>query len=377
MTLLFVVNATDFFISHRLSIALAARDAGFEVHVATGDRDESCEISAHGLTHHLIPLSRSGRNVFAELRSIFFLIFLIQKLKPDLLHLVTIKPVIYGGVAARFSRRIAVISAVSGLGTAFVDRGAKFSLFRRFLEMLFGIALGGPNTHVIFQNEDDRRALRSVGALSNASTSIIKGSGVDLNKYSFKAEPLGTPIVTFAARLLADKGAREFYAAAHLLRSRGVAARFWVVGATDPENLTSISEDELGAWGDTGVVEVLGFCQDMQSIFSRSNVIVLPSYREGLPKVLIEAAACGRAIVTTDVPGCRDAIIPYETGLLVPMRNVNALADAIQSLVENPELRKMMGSAGRTLAEHEYGIERVIDAHLSVYWETLSRSGRH
>lgn len=367
MILLFVVNAPEFFLSHRLPIALAARKAGFDVHIATSSGPAVRNICSYGFTHHIVPLLRSGRNPLSEVVSFYSLFRLIWRLRPDVVHLVTVKPVIYGSIAARFFSRTSVVAAVSGLGTVFVDRGARRPFLRSGIEFLYRLALRKRNIHVIFQNEDDRSVLSSIGALSSATTSLIRGSGVSLSDYAFVDEPTGDPVVTFAARLLVDKGIREFVAAAHLLHLRGVKAHFRLVGCTDPANLTSISDAELAMWARSGAVEVLGYRDDIQDIFSQSNLVVLPSYREGLPKVLIEAAACGRATVTTDVPGCRDAVIPNETGLLVPARDVTALADAIQTLVEDPVRRKVMGAAGRELAEREFGIERVVEAHLEIY----------
>ena len=293
----------------------------------------------------------------------------MQKIRPDLVHLVTIKPVLYGGLMARLSGVPAMVAAISGLGTVFIDRDQKRSWMRRSVEWLYRLALGHPNAKVIFQNPDDRAALTRMGAVSKDRTALIRGSGVSLASCPMRPEPEGVPVVTFAARLLEDKGVREFVDAARLLMQRCVKARFWLAGSLDPGNLTSVSEDVLSQWSKEGVVEVLGHQGDIPNLFANSNIIVLPSYREGLPKALIEAAACGRAVVTTDVPGCRDAIEPESTGLLVPVRDPSGLADAIQFLIENPERRKQMGASGRGLAEREFAIEKVVDAHLAIYHE--------
>lgn len=293
----------------------------------------------------------------------------MRTIRPDLVHLVTIKPVLYGGLMARLSGVPAMVAAISGLGTVFVDRDQKRSWIRRGVEWLYRLALGHPNAKVIFQNPDDRAALTHMGAVSKDKTALIRGSGVSLATYPMRPEPEGVPVVTFAARLLEDKGVREFVEAARVLMRRGVKARFWLAGSLDPGNLTSISEDVLMQWSKEGVVEVLGHQSDIPNLFASSNIIVLPSYREGLPKSLIEAAACGRAVVTTNVPGCRDAIEPDSTGLLVPVRDAAALADAIQSLIDDPHMRKQMGAYGRALAEREFAIEKVVDAHLAIYRE--------
>lgn len=325
-----------------------------------------------GFEHHLLPISRSGRNPLAELRTLWGLYRLMQKIRPDLVHLVTIKPVLYGGLIARLSGVPGMVAAISGLGTVFVDRGKKRSWMRRGVEWLYRLALGHSNSKVVLQNPDDRTALICMGAAHKDKTVLIRGSGVSLASYPMQPEPEGVPIVTFAGRLLEDKGVREFVEAARVLKERGVVARFWLAGSPDPENLTSITEMELSDWSKVGFVETLGYRTDIPDIFANSNIVVLPSYREGLPKALVEAAACGRAVVTTDVPGCRDAIEPGATGLLVPVRDASRLADAIQFLIENPDRRKQMGVSGRALAEREFAIEKVVDAHLVIYRELMN-----
>lgn len=370
MILLFVVNIPEFFLSHRLPLAIGARNAGFTVHIATGPGSACQEITELGFEHHLLPISRSGRNPFAELQTLWRLYRLMQKIRPELVHLVTIKPVLYGGLMARLSGVPAMVAAISGLGTVFVDRDQTRSWMRRGVEWLYRLALGHANGKVIFQNPDDRATLIGMGAVRKDKTALIRGSGVSLATYQMRPEPEGVPVVTFAARLLEDKGVREFVEAARVLKERGVVARFWLAGSPDPGNLTSITENELSHWRKDGCVETLGYLSDIPALFANSNIVVLPSYYgEGLPKVLIEAAASGRAVVTTDHPGCRDAVEPGKSGILVPPRDAMALADAIQALIEDPKQRKRMGASGRALAEREFAIEKVVDAHLAIYHE--------
>ncbi len=369
--LLFVVNAPEFFLSHRLPLAIAARKAGFDVHVATGPGSACGEIAELGFTYHVLPLSRSGRNPLAEFRSLWALFRLMRRTRPALVHLVTIKPVLYGGLMARLAGVPAVVAAISGLGTVFVAQEGRGAWLRRGVEALYRLALGHRNLKAIFQNPDDRAVLIGLGAVRNDQTVLIRGSGVALADYPVCPEPDGIPVVTFAARLLKDKGVEKFVEACRILKERGVVARFLLVGSPDPGNPSSVSEDDVARWGEAGLVESLGYRKDIPVVFSQSSLVVLPSFREGLPKVLIEAAACGRAVVATDVPGCRDAIEPGQTGVLVPVRDAVALADAIQSLIEDPVRRQLMGTAGRELAEREFAIEKVVEAHLKVYQELL------
>lgn len=372
MKLLIIVNCPAFFLSHRLPVALGAQAAGFDVHVATPDGPAVRQINDAGLIHHAFPLSRSGSNPFHELRSIAALYHLFRQMQPDLVHLVTIKPVLYGGLAARLARVPAVVAAISGLGAVFTDRRNRGGALRMLVQGFYRLALRHKNIRVIFQNPDDRRILEEIKAVRPSDAVLIRGSGVDLTRCAVRPEPEGIPVVTFASRLLKDKGVVEFVEAAKILHAKGVRFRFLLAGDVDPGNPTSVSPEELTAWSAEGIVEVVGFQSDVAGLFAASSLVVLPSYyREGLPKVLVEAAACGRAVITTDVPGCRDAIVPDETGLLVPARNAEALAAAIRRLIENPALRASFGQAGRQLAEREFGIEKVVNEHLAVYRRIL------
>lgn len=371
--ILLVVNVPEFFLSHRLPIAIAARNAGYDVHVATGPGETCQQIKELGFAHHLIPLSRSGRNPTAELRTLWVLLRIIHSIKPDLIHLVTIKPVLYGGLVSRIARVPAVVAAISGLGSVFVARERRGFGLRSGIELLYRVALGQKNIKVIFQNPSDRAILASIGAVSDDKTVLIKGSGVDLARYAVRPEPDNVPVITFAARLLKDKGVEEFVEAARILKARGLQAVFRLIGSTDPDNPTTVTQKQLDQWQSQGIVEVLGYRTDIADLFAQTNLVVLPSYYgEGLPKVLIEAAACGRAVITTDHPGCSDAIEPGKTGLLVPVRDAIALADAIQSLINDPVRRKEMGVAGRAFAEREFAIEKVVNTHLDIYRELLS-----
>lgn len=371
--LLFMVNTPEFFLSHRLPLALAARDAGFSVHISTGAGCASAQIVELGFAHHFLPLSRSGKNPFNELRSILAMCKLMYKLKPTLVHLVTIKPVLYGGILARILKVPGVIAAISGLGSVFVVRESIGDWLRFVLGWVYRLALRHRNIKVIFQNVSDQKLLVKFGAVTDADSVLVKGSGVALPEYPVQPEPDGVPVVTFASRLLKDKGVMEFVDAARILRKRGMQVEFRLVGAPDPGNPTSVTEQQVMEWGKQELVKPLGFRTNVADLFAESNLVVLPSYYgEGLPKVLIEAAACGRAVITTEHPGCRDAIEPDITGLLVPVRDAVALANAVQTLIEDPIRRKKMGQAGRALAEREFSVEMVVDSHLAIYQELIA-----
>jgi glycosyltransferase involved in cell wall biosynthesis len=377
-TILVVVNDLAFFISHRLPIAMAAQKAGYSVHVAYGDLGKTGERDSvlQGFKLHSVPIQRGGTNPLADLRSVFLLWRLFRRLQPDLVHLVTIKPVLYGGIAARLARVPAVVSAMAGLGFVSIEKaGLKAAVLRRVVKPLFRWALGHTNQKLIFQNPDDRDQVLEITRVSSEQTQLIRGSGIDLSACPLLPEPDGPPIVAMASRLLRDKGVLEFVAAARLLRERGVSARFWLIGDLDMANPVSVSPQEVAAWQGEGVVECLGHRKDVPLLYAQAHIVTLPSYYgEGLPKSLIEAAACGRAVVTTDMPGCRDAIEPDVSGLLVPPRDVVALADAIERLIKDAPTRQAMGKAGRELAEREFGIEKVVEAHLKIYQELVDKT---
>ena len=370
--LMFVVNNPAFFMSHRVPVAQAAQRAGYDVHVATMDGPAVADIEALGMTHHAIPMTRSGKHPLQELGTLLALVRLFRRVRPDVVHLVTIKPVLYGGIAARLARVPGMVAAISGLGFVFLSDTLKMRLVRSVVARLYRIALGHPNSRVIFQNANDRDLLKSLGAVRDGQVVMIRGAGVDLDAYRALPEPAAPPVVvTMVARLLRDKGVQEFVQAAGMLRQRGVPVMMQLVGGVDAGNPASATQDEVEAWQRDGAVQALGERSDVPELYAASHIAVLPSYREGLPKSLIEAAACARAVVTTDVPGCRDAIEPGETGLLVPVRDAQALADAIARLAEDATLRQAMGKAGRALAEREFNIDQVARIHVALY-DTLS-----
>lgn len=277
------------------------------------------------------------------------------------------------GWASRVSPVGSVVAAISGLGTVFLAKGIRARLRRGLVIALYRVALGKRRLAVIFQNEADRSLLSGQARLSPDKVHLIPGSGVSMTEFPYCPEPDGWVRIIMAARLLVDKGVRDFVQACRELRHRNLNVDCVLVGEPDPGNPNTISEEEFRQWQAEGIVECTGFRTDISDLFSRSHIVVLPSYYgEGLPKVLVEAAACGRAVVTTDHPGCRDAIIPGKTGLLVPVGQPERLADTLQYLVQNPELRVGMGRAGRQLAEQRYAIGTIVARHMEIYRELLN-----
>jgi len=368
--LLFVVNVDWFFLSHRLPIALGARSAGYEVHVATGLTNCAHLFDFHGLILHPIHLERGDTSLLGSLRTFFDILIVSFRVRPKVIHLVTIKPVLFGGIVARLLGLKRIVASVSGLGYIFIAKGAKASLRRIIISSFYKLALFHDGIRVIFQNPDDRVSLCKLSSLPFSKTVLIPGSGVNLSSYSPSDLPLGIPVVLFAARLLSSKGIHEFVDAASQLNG----ARFVITGQFDKENRDFIDPVQLNEWVEKGWVEYWGYSDAMANVFSQASIVVLPSYREGLPKVLIEAAACARPVITTDVPGCRDAIEPGITGLLVPARDSNALKVAMQHLLHNPELCVAMGRAGRALAERKFDVNQVVQTHLDIYSELIAEN---
>lgn len=375
--LLYVVNDLRFLISHRSEIAAAAQAEGAHVGVAApADAAATAELTGAGIEIHAIPMHPHGLNPAGEARCLFALYRLMRRFSPDLVHLVTVKPVVFGGIAARLARVPAQAAAVSGLGFVFEGARMQSALLRLLLRPLYRFALGHRNARAIFQNPADRDRLTAL--CPRIAAEMIPGSGVDLVRFAPVPEPEGPARVVLPARLLWPKGIGEFADAARHLRASGIEARFIVLGEARASNPSAIPPHQVESWQRQGDVAFEGFCDDMPAALGAAQLVVLPSYYgEGMPKALLEAAACGRAVITTDHPGCRDAVVAGETGLLVPPRDSAALADAIATLLGDPARRRAMGRAARAHAERHFSVTDVVGRHLAIYRGLLesTRSG--
>ncbi len=364
-----MINDLNFFCTHRLPIAEAAKAKGFEIVIGYGEDGgaDINELEQKGFRLKYIPMQRGNINLFNDLITFFKIWIFFKKEKPDIAHLVTIKPYLYGGIISRLLSVPCLVSAVSGLGTLFIRDDLKSNFLLFFIYPFYKFAFNHFNQKIIFQNKDDLRLLEDWGVINSHKVKLLKGSGVKLENFVNLNEPDGVPTICFAARLLRDKGVYEFVDAARLLKERGIQARFLLAGDIDISNPTGLNHEELKKIKNEGNVEILGYDKDIPRLYNLSHIVCLPSYREGMPKGLLEAAAAARAVVTTDVPGCRDAIIPNKTGLIVPVKNSEKLANALQWLIDHPKERIAMGRAGRELAEKDFLIEKIVQQHLDIY----------
>lgn len=369
--LLYVVTEDWYFVSHRLALAQAAQAAGWRVAVATRVKDHGDPIRAAGIEVHRLNLDRGGRNPARELLSIARLLALYRRLRPAVVHHVAWKPTLHGTIAARLAGAPRIVNALAGLGFLFSSDRRSARWIKPAALIALRLALRAPNVTLIVQNPDDRAALLDRRVVDPAQVALIRGLGVDVAALQPTPEPAVAPshplLALCVGRLLFDKGVAELVEAGRLLAARGAPVRLAMAGGGDAENPANIPQTTLDAWAQEDAVEFLGRREDIPALWRQAAIAVLPSYREGLPKALLEAAACGRPLVATDVPGCRDVCRHEDTGLLVPARDPAALADAIERLARDPALRARLGSAARRAAEEEFSLTAVIEQTLALY----------
>ncbi len=375
--LLYLVNIPRFFVTHRLPLADAARAVGYEVHVAAAaDDGENIErIQAAGYPFHPLPLRQHSANPFHELRTFHACVRLLRRLRPEVLHALTIKAVLYAGLSAHLYRPPALVFALTGLGYLYSDGGKRAAVLRYLTNPALRLALAHANARLIFQNPDDRGAFVAAGLIPQGRTILIRGSGVDLQRFRPLPEPPGPPQVLFAGRLLWVKGIGDFVAAARRLRDEGSPARFVVAGYPEAGNPATVDPKQLATWQEEGIIEYLGPVSDMPQLLAESHLICLPSrYGEGVPSILIEAAASGRAIIATDIAGCREIAREEENATLIPPGDQEALLRALRHLLAAPAKRARYGKRGWEIASSEFSQERVFGATLTLYEELLRRN---
>lgn len=370
-TVVFLVTEDWYFLSHRLPIARAVREAGGKVVVVTRVGDKGDQIRAEGFDLRPLAIERSSLNPLRDAGALWRLTRLYREIAPDLVHHVAVKPTLYGSIAAARAGVPAVVNAVTGLGFLFISRGPLAALVRPLVERAYRLLFNRANSRLILQNDDDRVFFTGHVGVAPQKITIVRGSGVDPVAFHPTPEPDGTPVALCVSRMLRDKGIGELVEAARILKQRGVDARIRLVGPTD-DNPASFSAATLERWRDEGVVEVAGPTDDVAGAYADAHIAVLPSYREGLPKSLLEGAACGRPVVATDVPGCREICRDGETGLMVPAHAPAPLADAIQRLAEDAALRRRLGQGARAAVERHFTEAAVVRETLAVYDELLA-----
>jgi glycosyltransferase involved in cell wall biosynthesis len=366
--LLFVVTEDWYFVSHRLALAVEARRAGFDVAVAAREGVHGQVIRDAGIKLIPFTLSRRGGNPVMEIAR---LVRLYHRERPDIVHHVALKPVFYGAIAARLAGVSRVVNAVAGLGWLFTSGGLAVRLLRPVVRKLLAHLLAAPGCHTIVQNPDDQNLLLGAG-VPQARLHLIRGAGVDIDMFAPGNMPKLPVTVVLAARMLWDKGVGEFVSAGMRLHADGVSSRFVLVGVPDAANPAAVPLATLNRWNGRDGIEWWGRREDMPEVLKEAHIACLPSYREGLPKSLLEAAACGLPIVTTDTPGCREVVTDGDNGFLVPVKQVDTLATALKRLIHDADLRRTMGERSRVRALAEFSQERVNQQTLSVYWGALT-----
>ena len=370
--LLFLITEDWYFWSHRLDLARAAAQAGFDVSIASRVTAHGERIQREGFQLLPISLFRRGKNPFVELAAVLELVRLYRRERPAIVHHVALKPILYGSLAAWISGVPVVVNAFAGLGYAFTDETRRKSMAHRFLCRALTTLLRLSKSVIIFQNKDDRALLLEEGVVEIQQTQIIPGSGVDTKNFNVRPSVGDCPIVMLASRMLWDKGIGEFVEASRRLKQNGLPARYVLVGRCDEHNPAAIEPTQLRQWVEEGVVEWWEHRDEMSSTLASATIVVLPSYREGLPKVLLEAAACGKPLIATDVPGCREIVMHGVNGLLVAARDSAALAVAIDTLLRDSSRRAAMGMAGRETVTRMFSVEKIAGQFVDLYRELLA-----
>lgn len=370
--IIYVVTEDYYFFSHRLPTARAAAGLGLDVVVVTGINSHKEAIEELGYRVINLPFDRSGLSLLHDLKTIWGLYKIFRKEHPDIVHNVAMKPALYGTLAARMAKVRRVVNNFAGLGSVFSLKSVKTNLIRPVVTFLFRGLYKSSSVYTLFQNGGDRStfAKLSIGAPDRAR--LIQGSGIDVDYYEEQPEPTAKPVkAAMVSRLLYDKGPTVLAAAASLLKDRGVEIEILLVGNPDPKNSNSVPQAQLEEWHREGLVHWLGARHNIRAVWKDAHIGVLPShYGEGVPKSLLEAAASGRALITTNIPGCRDVVRHEDNGLLVPARDPEALADALTRLVESPEERQKFGKRSRQRAVEEFS-DQVIIGHMQALYKEL------
>ncbi|HJP36083.1 MAG TPA: glycosyltransferase family 4 protein [Gammaproteobacteria bacterium] len=371
--ILFAVTEDWYFWSHRKPLADYLRKQGCAIAIATRFNQHETRLSKAGFQCIALPFERSLAYPLRDLRAAFGLWLIVRRLRPDVVHLVSLKPILLSSFTLAVRRRTRFVAAFTGMGYLFSSRDRRARWFQRGVVTVLRMALRRSNVSIVVQNAEDRALLETEGLGVPERTILIPGVGVDIETFAFAEVTIAeAPLVVLPARLIRDKGVEEFVAAARIVKQARPETRMVLVGAADPDNPAAIPPAVIDAWAKEGVVEWWGHRQDMPAVYREAQLVCLPSYREGLPKVLMEAAACGRPLVASDVAGCREVCRDGVNGTLVPPRSPEALAAAIVRLLESPDTQRSYGLAGREIVEREYSVEQIGQETLACYRQILT-----
>ena len=370
---LFVFTEDWAFLSLFLDRAVAAKDAGYEVGVVVHCTKYQQAIKDHGLQVFTHNISRSGTNPFREVSSILQMVQIFRSFKPTIIHLAALKPILIGSLASLFFPKSKIVNAPVGMGYIFSSSDRKARLLRPILRLVLRFVLGRKRTRTIIENSDDLRTLVDGKFVKKDQIILIRGTGVKLEDFVPTPESAGQKVVLLIARMLRDKGVVEFVESARIIKRSHPDVNFWLVGDTDSGNPTSLTGDQIRTWESEGLVSWFGYREDVPQLLQQCHIVCLPSYREGFGKVLIEAGAAQRAVVTTNVPGCRESIENGSNGLLVEPRDPVALAAALITLIDNEEMRTAMAAEGRHRVETQFSSDIINAQTLAVYEQVLSR----
>jgi len=365
--IIFLVNVDSFFVSHRLPIAKQLLLDGYEVHIATEFTRHKKMLLKLGFKVHSISFNRNSMNLLKVIFPVFQIFFLIKRIKPTIIHLISLKPIILGGLVSLISPVNSMVISITGLGSMFIRKGIFYKIRENIFNLIYRVIFLFPNLKVILQNKDDLDYLIKKTSLKRNKIEIIKGSGVDLKTLKFSKIPKRKPIILMASRIIADKGIFEYVKSIQYLKKYNFKGKFYLVGDIDFANPSAIKKSIINYWHKNKIINYAKHQTKISSIIKKSTIVVLPSYREGFPKILMEAAACGRPVITTNVPGCKDVIVNDITGILVPPRNHIALAKAIKNLCNNRKKLETFGRAARKHALKNFDIKHVVSRHLHIY----------
>lgn len=368
MKIIFFSNTSWYLFNFRLSFLKKLQKEGHEISLVAPEDPFSCKLQESGFKFIPIKLNRSAMNPIGELRVLYSLYRIYREEKPDLVHHYTVKCVLYGSIVGSLHHVKAIVNSITGLGHVFLSNSLSMRVVRFFLIQLYRFFANKKNIAFLFQNSEDQKLFAQLGIVSEKKSYLVRGSGVDTKKFQ-PTENLQNNKITllFASRLLKEKGLLELMEALRILKNQNISFEFLVAGFLDKGNPSFISEDELNSWVKEGLISYLGALEQIEQELARADIVVLPSWREGLPKILIEAGAAGKAIVATDVPGCRDVVEDKISGLLVPLKNPIALATAMNQLISDSKLRERLGMAARKKVLEEFDQELVHEKTIQIY----------